>query len=343
MKSKAVILVTGGTGYIGSHTVIELLQSDFEVVIVDNLSNSFAESVDRINMITDKKPVFYKADLCDSSQVSQIFDKHQFDAVIHFAALKAVGESVEKPLFYYRNNLISLLNLLQACKMYKVNQLVFSSSCTVYGQPDCLPVTEDTPVSQPHSPYGNTKKISEEILFDCSHSSDLKVIALRYFNPCGAHPSGLIGEFPAEKPNNLMPVITQAAAGLLKFFEVYGDDYDTPDGSCIRDYIHVTDLARAHVKAIDRLTTGDSKSKFEIFNVGIGQGISVFQMIQTFERLTGIRLNYKISTRRSGDIARIWADTSKAEKELGWKAKFTLDDMINTAWKWQQNLISKPV
>ncbi len=343
MSSKPCILVTGGTGFIGSHTAVALMQSGFEVVIIDNLSNSYHEVIDRIDTIAGIRPAFHRVDMRDDYALNEIFSLHRINAVIHFAALKAVGESVEQPLLYYHNNLVSLLNLINACQQHKIDKLVFSSSCTVYGQPDHLPVTENTPVQNPHSPYGNTKKISEEILFDCSGASSLNIVSLRYFNPCGAHESGLIGEFPIGKPNNLMPVITQTAAGFIPQFEVFGNDYNTPDGSCIRDYIHITDLAEAHVKALERLIHKKYQSAFEVFNVGTGRGISVLEMVNAFERLTGIKLNYKISGRRAGDIEQIWADTSKAEKMLGWKSKLTLDDMILTAWKWQQQLTHKTV
>lgn len=341
MSSKPCILVTGGTGFIGSHTAVALINAGFETVIIDNLSNSFHEVIDRIDTITGKRPAFHRVDMRDDLAMNEVFSLHRFDAVIHFAALKAVGESVEQPLLYYHNNLVTLLNLINSCRHHKVDKLVFSSSCTVYGQPDHLPVTENTPVKKPQSPYGNTKKISEEILSDCS--AILNVISLRYFNPCGAHESALIGEFPIGKPNNLMPVITQTAAGIIPQLEVFGNDYNTPDGSCIRDYIHITDLSDAHVKALERLIRKQNENSFEIFNVGTGQGISVLEMVSAFERLTGSKLNYKISGRRTGDIEQIWADTSKAEKVLGWKSKFTLDEMILTAWKWQQQLTHKTI
>lgn len=343
MNTKPCILVTGGTGFIGSHTSVALMQAGFKIVIIDNLSNSSFEVIDRIESITGKRPAFHRVDMRNEQALNEVFSLHPFDAIIHFAALKAVGESVDQPLLYYHNNILSLLNLMNACEQHKVNKLVFSSSCTVYGQPDRLPVTEETPVQKPNSPYGNTKKISEEILCDCANASSLNVISLRYFNPCGAHESALIGEFPIGKPNNLMPVITQTAAGIIPQFEVFGNDYSTPDGSCIRDYIHITDLADAHVKALERLLQHKTADPFEVFNVGTGKGISVLEMVNAFERLTGIKLNYKISGRRAGDIEQIWADTSKAEKILGWKSKFTLDDMIASSWKWQQHLTRKTV
>lgn len=343
MNSKPCILVTGGTGFIGSHTSVTLMNAGFDVVIVDNLSNSYLEVIDRLESIVGKRPAFHRIDLRDNEALNEVFSLYRIDAVVHFAALKAVGESVEQPLLYYHNNLVSLLNLINACDQHKVDKLVFSSSCTVYGQPDRLPVTENTPVQKPQSPYGNTKKISEEILSDCSEALSLNVISLRYFNPCGAHESALIGEFPIGKPNNLIPVITQTAAGIIAEFEIYGSDYNTTDGSCIRDFIHITDLADAHVKALERLIQKRNDSSFEVFNVGTGQGISVMEIVNAFERLTGIKLNYRVSGRRAGDIEQIWADTSEAEKVLGWKSKLTLDDMILTAWKWQQQLTHKSV
>ncbi len=341
MRRKNCILVTGGTGYIGSHTVVELIGSGYEVVIVDNLSNSYAEVIDRMETITGIRPYFHRVDMRHEQALNEVFALHHFDAVIHFAALKAVGQSVSHPLLYYHNNLVSLLHLIECCRQYHIVKLVFSSSCTVYGQPDRLPVTEDTPVQRPCSPYGNTKKISEEILSDCTISQPLHVISLRYFNPCGAHESGLLGEFPIGEPTNLMPVMTQTAAGLLPGFEVFGTDYNTPDGSCIRDYIHISDLARAHVVALERLLANKQDAPFEVFNIGTGKGISVLQMIQTFERLTGKTLNYRLAGRRPGDVEQIWADPSRAARILGWKSEFSLDDMILSAWKWQQQLTHK--
>jgi UDP-glucose 4-epimerase len=343
MPTKPSVLVTGGTGFIGSNMAVALIQSGWKVVIIDNLSNSYYEVIERIEEITGIRPVFHRIDMRDIQELNSVFQLHRFDAVIHFAALKAVGDSVSQPLLYYHNNLVSLLNLIQCCEQHKVDRIVFSSSCTVYGQPDSLPVTESSPVRQPASPYGNTKKIAEEILRDCALAENLRVISLRYFNPCGAHESGLLGEFPIGKPNNLMPLIMQTAAGINPFLEVYGADYNTPDGTCIRDFIHISDLAGAHLKAAERLLQNKNQDRFEVFNVGTGVGISVLQMINAAERITGIKINYKISARRPGDIEQIWADTSKAEKVLEWKAKYDLDEMIKTAWKWQQHLLHKKV
>ncbi|MEP7168955.1 MAG: UDP-glucose 4-epimerase GalE [Bacteroidota bacterium] len=335
------ILITGGTGYIGSHTVVELISKGFEVFILDNLSNSREEVIESIEKITSVKPAFHKIDICDYNLVENFFKTNHIDAIIHFAALKAVGDSVMMPLSYYRNNIVSLLNLLDMCAKYDVNNFVFSSSCTVYGQPDKLPVDENAPLKQAESPYGNTKKIAEDILRDTSKISALKSIALRYFNPVGAHPSALIGEYPLGKPNNLMPVITQTAIGKINMLEVFGDDYNTKDGSCIRDYLHVSDLAEAHVVAVERLLSNNNKDKFEVFNLGTGDGVSVLEMVKAFIELTGVKLNYKISARRNGDVEKVYADTRKANAELKWKTKRTLNDMVETAWKWELALDKK--
>ena len=335
------VLVTGGTGFIGSHTVVELQQRSFNVVVADNLCNSRIEVIDSIKSITGIQPVLYQIDCCDYDALEKIFSVEHIDAVIHFAAYKAVGESVEKPLMYYRNNLLSLINLLQLCKKYNTKHFVFSSSCTVYGEPDALPINESAKVKQPESPYGNTKKISEEILRDTAIAENINVVALRYFNPVGAHESALIGEYPLGKPANLMPVITQNAIGKIKSFTVFGTDYPTRDGSNIRDYIHVVDLAQAHVIAIERMAGNKSKSKFEIFNIGTGNGISVLEMINAFERTTGVKLNYELGQRRAGDVIQVWADTTLANNELGWKAARNLDEMCISAWKWEQALAGK--
>lgn len=333
-----MILVTGGTGYIGSHTVVELMESGFNVVIIDNLSNSSIEVLDRIEKITGKRPLFEKLDLCDKTSLDQFFaNNNSIEAVIHFAASKAVGESVEKPLLYYRNNLLSLLNLLEGMIASGIKHLVFSSSCTVYGQPDQLPVTENSPVKPALSPYGNTKQISEEIIRDTiSSNALLRAISLRYFNPIGAHPSGLIGELPLGVPNNLVPFITQTAAGIRKELLVFGNDYSTPDGTAIRDYINVVDLSKAHVVAIQRLLSLRQKAPFEVFNLGTGRGYSVLEIIKTFEKVTGVKINYRITGRRPGDIEKVWADTSLANRELGWKAEKTLEETLASAWKWEQ-------
>lgn len=334
------VLVTGGTGYIGSHTVVELQAVGFEVVIIDDLSNSSAEVVDQIEKISGIRPAFEEFNLLDSQRLETFFEKYTgIEAIIHFAAFKAVGESVEKPLSYYRNNLVSLMNILDCMSKYKVPNLVFSSSCTVYGQPDQLPVTENTPKKDAESPYGNTKAISEEVLHDVVKvTPDLKVIALRYFNPIGAHPSALIGELPRGVPGNLVPFITQTAAGIRQQLSIFGDDYNTPDGSCIRDYINVVDLAKAHVTAINRLINNKAQDRFEFFNVGTGNGASVLQVVKTFEEATGVKLNYKIVARRPGDIEKIYADTTIANTVLGWKAETSLFDTLKSAWNWEKRI-----
>jgi len=331
------ILVTGGTGYIGSHTVVELQQQGFEVVIVDNLSNSQVSVIDSIEKITGKRPHFEEFDLVDRAKTLDFFSRHSdLKGVIHFAAFKAVGESVEKPLVYYRNNLVSLMNILEAMISSKVENLVFSSSCTVYGQPDVLPVSEKAPIKKAESPYGNTKQISEEIIQDTLKSSHLKAIALRYFNPIGAHESALIGELPLGVPNNLVPFITQTAIGLRKQLSVFGDDYNTPDGTAVRDYIHVVDLAQAHVVAVKRMIESKMKHNFEIFNLGTGNGFSVLEVIKSFEKVAGMPLNYQIVSRRAGDVEQVWADPSWSNNELGWKAQKSLDEMNASAWKWEK-------
>ena len=336
------ILVTGGTGYIGSHTAVELINDGFEIVIVDNLSNSKVESLDGIEKITGIRPDFEQIDLCDKNKTEALLKKHSGIAgVIHFAAYKAVGESVEKPLKYYRNNLASLINLLELMQQYSIPHFVFSSSCTVYGQPEKLPVTEDAPVQAAISPYGNTKQISEEIIRDTAAVDNrLKAISLRYFNPIGAHPTAFIGELPIGTPNNLVPFITQTAIGIRECLSVFGNDYNTPDGSCIRDYIHVVDLAKAHVTAVRRLIENKNRANFEMFNLGTGRGVSVLELVHAFEKATGVKLNYKIVGRRAGDIEQVWADTSYANKELGWKAQSTLEETLKSAWNWEKNLKS---
>lgn len=337
------ILVTGGTGYIGSHTAVELLEEGMQVVIVDNLSNSERGVLDGIETITGIKPQFEEVDLRDRKATFGVFEKHpDINAIIHFAAFKAVGESVEKPLEYYENNLLSLIHLLEAMKLGQVDHMVFSSSCTVYGEPDELPVTENAPIKKAGSPYGNTKQICEEILQDTIHTLKGKgVISLRYFNPMGAHPSALIGELPIGVPNNLVPFITQTAAGIRECLSVFGDDYDTPDGSAIRDYINVVDLAKAHVSAIRRLLDQKQRSAFEVFNLGTGSGLSVFEIIEAFERSTGQKLNYKVVGRREGDIEKVYADTSYANSELGWTAEKGIEESLKSAWKWEMHIRSK--
>jgi len=333
------ILVTGGTGYIGSHTVVELQTAGYEVLIVDNLSNSNIEVLNAIGKITGKNPVFELIDLKNTDDTYDLIRKHKdIQGVIHFAALKAVGESVEKPLEYYHNNLFSLINLLGAMKENQINNFVFSSSCTVYGQPDILPVDENAPLKKAESPYGNTKKISENIIEDTVTATLLQAIALRYFNPIGAHETALIGELPIGIPNNLVPYITQTAIGKREYLRVFGDDYSTPDGTPIRDYIHVVDLAKAHVVAVNRLLNGKNKKAFEIFNLGTGNGFSVMEVINSFEKISGMKLNYKIVERRPGDIEKVWSDTAFANQELGWKAEKGLDEMMSSAWKWELEL-----
>lgn len=334
------ILVTGGTGYIGSHTVVELQNEGFDVVIIDDLSNSGIEVLDAIEKITGKRPGFEKFNLTDRDKTEAFFEKYKdIEAIIHFAAYKAVGESVQKPLEYYRNNLVSLMNLLENMKKHQVPNLVFSSSCTVYGQPDKLPVTESTPRKEAESPYGNTKAVSEDIMRDFSTvNNEVNCIALRYFNPIGAHPSALIGELPVGVPNNLVPFITQTAAGLRDELKIFGDDYDTEDGTAIRDYINVVDLAKAHVVAINRLLENKNKNPYEFFNVGTGTGYSVMQLVKTFIEVTGVDLPYQIADRRAGDIEKIWADTTYANEELGWKAGKTLEETLKSAWEWEKKV-----
>lgn len=336
MKKK--ILVTGGTGYIGSHTAVELINHGFEVIIVDDLSNSKQEVLDGIEKITGVRPAFFRFNLCDETKVKHFFEGNpDIVAIIHFAASKAVGESVEKPLLYYKNNLLSLLLLLEAMKQFQIPNIVFSSSCTVYGQPDTLPVTEATPFKPAESPYGNTKQVCEEILRDtCRANEDVKAISLRYFNPCGAHSSALIGELPNGVPGNLVPFITQTAAGIRPQLKVFGNDYNTPDGSAMRDYIHVVDLAEAHVIAVKRLLEKNQKRNYEFFNIGTGKGLTVLEIIKAFESVNSVKLNYQIVDRRPGDVEKIYADTSWANSEMGWSAKLDVADMMRSAWKWQQ-------
>lgn len=337
---KRQILVTGGTGFIGSHTVVELQQAGFDVVIVDNLSNSKADVVDSIEKITGTRPAFECFDIADRELTHEFFRKYNnIEAIIHFAAYKAVGESVKKPLEYYRNNLTALMNLLECMKQYGTRHLVFSSSCTVYGQPDKLPVTEATPRKSAESPYGNTKAVSEDIIRDfCKANSEINGIALRYFNPIGAHPSALIGELPEGVPNNLVPFITQSAAGIRGPLSIFGDDYNTPDGTAIRDYINVVDLSRAHVVAINRLIAGENKANYEFFNVGTGNGYSVMELVKAFIKSTGVDLKYSIVGRREGDIEQIYADTTLANNELGWKAEKSIEETLLSAWNWEKRV-----
>jgi len=338
-----LILVTGGTGYIGSHTVVELMKEGFDVVIIDNLSNSEKSVLEGITEITGKKPFFEQFDICDKKRLNNFFHIYKrLDAVIHFAAYKAVGESVEKPLMYYQNNLTTLMNLLEGMVNYKIPHFVFSSSATVYGQPDQLPVNEQAPFKTADSPYGNTKQIAEEIIRDTAKvNPDLKTIALRYFNPIGAHPSAKIGELPRGIPNNLIPFITQTAIGIREELKVFGDDYNTPDGTAIRDYINIVDLARAHVVAVKRMIENKSKSNYEVFNLGTGKGSSVLEIVNAFEKSTGVKLNYKIVGRRAGDVESVYADTQFANQELGWKAEATLEDTLLSAWNWEKYIRNK--
>ncbi len=337
---KKCVLVAGGAGYIGSHTAVELINAGYDVVVVDDLSNSDASAVENVEKITGCKIPFYRYDCCDTDKMRSVFDAHHVDAVIHFAAFKAVGESVEQPLKYYRNNLGSLTSVLTAMSDKGVPAIVFSSSATVYGQPDTLPATEQTPLQKAGSPYGVTKQMSEEILQSVTSApgNTIKAIALRYFNPIGAHPSALIGELPKGVPNNLVPFITQTAAGIRECLSVFGNDYNTPDGSALRDYIDVVDLAKAHVAAIARLVEGRCKQPYEYFNVGTGKPLSVLELVSAFERVNGVKVNHKIVGRRPGDIEKIWAGTELAEKELGWHAERTLDETLASAWAWEKHV-----
>lgn len=342
---KETILVTGGTGFIGSHTTVELQQAGYDVVIIDNLSNSNASVIDGIEKITGIRPAFEKIDLNDFAATEAVFKKYSIKGCIHFAASKAVGESVEKPLLYYRNNLNSLMNVLELMTKYGSKGIIFSSSCTVYGQPtkENLPVTEQAPIQKALSPYGNTKQINEEIIQDYIHSgAPIKSVILRYFNPIGAHPSALIGELPNGVPMNLIPFVTQTAIGIRKQLKVFGNDYDTPDHTCIRDYIYVVDLAKAHVKAMQRVLEQDT-DPIEVFNIGTGHGYSTLEIVEGFERATGVKLPWKYAPRREGDIEAIWGNVDKANKVLGWSADTPLDDILRSAWKWQEKLRAEGV
>lgn len=335
------VLVTGGTGYIGSHTVIELLNKGYNPILIDNLSNSREEVVQSIEDITGKRVDFFNIDLCRKKTLEKFFSVYKIDAIIHFAAFKAVGESVHDPLRYYRNNLLSLVNLLEIVQEKQLDNFVFSSSCSVYGQATQQPVTEKTPLQKAESPYGNSKKIGEEILADVLRNANFKAMTLRYFNPGGAHSSALLGEYPLQAPNNLVPVITQTAIGKRESMTVFGDNYSTPDGTCIRDYIHVEDIAKAHVAAIDYLIQNKNKQALTILNLGSGTGHSVLDAIHAFEKVTGKKVNYSIGPRREGDIEKVWADITLASKELGWKPENSLDDIMRSAWAWEQQLASK--
>ena len=332
------ILVTGGLGFIGSHTVVALLNEGFEVVIIDNLSYSSIGVLEGITKITNQTPEFHKLDLRDKERVANFFEANQdIEGIIHFAASKAVGESVEKPLLYYENNINTLVFILQEMRRKELSNFIFSSSCTVYGQADELPITENAPVKQAESPYGNTKQIGEEIIGDFAKTNEkFKAIALRYFNPIGAHPSAEIGELPIGTPQNLVPYITQTGAGIREELSVFGDDYPTEDGTCIRDYIHVMDLAEAHVVALQRLINNNNKKNYEVFNLGTGTGNSVLEVIKSFEKVADQKLPYKLVDRRPGDVISAYADTTKANSDLGWTARFNLEDALASAWKWQQ-------
>ena len=338
---KQTILVTGGTGFIGSHTSVELIQAGYDVVIVDNLSNSKVEVLDGIEQITGVRPAFEQVDLRDAEATENVFKKYpSISGIIHFAASKAVGESVEKPLLYYRNNIVSLVNLLECMPKYDVKGIIFSSSCTVYGQPtkENLPVTEEAPIQKALSPYGNTKQINEEIIHHYIQSgANVKAVILRYFNPIGAHPSALIGELPNGVPMNLIPFVTQTAIGVRKELKIFGNDYDTPDGTCIRDYIYVVDLAKAHVKAMHRVLDEDTEA-VEVFNIGTGNGVSTLEVVEGFEKATGVKVNWTYAPRREGDIEKVWGNVDKANKVLGWKADTPLEDVLRSAWKWQLKL-----
>ncbi len=338
---KQTILVTGGTGFIGSHTTVELQQAGYNVVIIDNLSNSKMEVLDGIEGITGIRPAFENVDLRDFEATEKVFAKYpDIEGIIHFAASKAVGESVQKPLLYYRNNIVSLVNLLELMPKYNVKGIIFSSSCTVYGQPtpENLPVTEKAPIQAALSPYGNTKQVNEEIIRDFIHSgANIKSIILRYFNPIGAHPSALIGELPNGVPMNLIPFVTQTAIGVRKELKIFGNDYNTPDGTCIRDYIYVVDLAKAHVAAMARVLDKDTEP-VEYFNIGTGTGVSTLEVVESFERATGVKVNWQFAPRREGDIEKVWGNVDKANKVLGWKADTPLEDVLNSAWKWQLKL-----
>jgi len=332
------VLVTGGLGFIGSHTVVELQNEGFEVFIIDNLSNSTIDVLDKITSITNIKPNYFNIDLKNKLAVKDFFQKNDVDGVIHFAASKAVGESVQMPLEYYENNIGSLVYILQEMKANNINNFIFSSSCTVYGQADELPITESAPIKPAESPYGNTKQIGEEIIKEATNVSNLKAIALRYFNPIGAHETAKIGELPIGVPQNLIPYVVQTAAGIRKELSVFGSDYPTPDGTAVRDYIHVVDLAKAHIAALKRLFKNKNKSNFEVFNLGTGKGNSVLEIIKSFEKVTGKKVNYKLAERREGDITSVYADTNFANDELGWKTELSLDQALLSAWKWQETL-----
>lgn len=339
MGSKKSVLISGGAGYIGSHTAVELINAGYEVVVIDNLSNSSSDSISGIEKITGTRPAFEVVDTCDFDQLTVVFERYSFDTVIHFAAYKAVGESMSQPLKYYQNNLISFMNIVGLMKEYERPNILFSSSATVYGDAEHLPVTELTPRLPATSPYGNTKQIAEDILRDCCSAYDnIQGIALRYFNPIGAHPSAIIGELPRGVPNNLVPFITQTAAGIRECLNVFGSDYDTPDGTCLRDYIDVVDLAKAHVAAVGRMTKGEMVENYEIFNIGTGCPISVLELLTTFEKANNLKLPYKMAERRPGDVPAVWAEISMANNVLGWKAERSLEETLKSAWEWEKRV-----
>lgn len=339
MNNKKTVLISGGAGYIGSHTAVELINAGYDVVVIDNLSNSEQDSIKGIEKITGKSIAFEIVDTCDSAQLYKIFDTYSFDSVIHFAAYKAVGESMVEPLKYYQNNLVSFMNIVDMMRKFGRPNILFSSSATVYGDAENLPVTEMTPRKPATSPYGNTKQIAEDILRDCCLAyNNIKGIALRYFNPIGAHSSALIGELPRGVPNNLVPFITQTAAGIRECLSVFGNDYETSDGTCLRDYIDVVDLAKAHVAAVNRMTEGKMETEYEIFNIGTGFPVSVLELLTTFERVNHLKLPYKITDRRPGDVPAVWADTSKANEVLGWKAENSLEETLKSAWEWEKHV-----
>ncbi len=335
------ILVTGGLGYIGSHTVVELIQAGYEPLVIDNLSESDIEVKDRIEQIVGKEILFEQVEMCNIEELQALFKKYNIAGVIHFAAFLLVNESVADPLKYYHNNLVSTTNLLRVMLEHRVYNIVFSSSCTVYGNPDELPVTENASIQPAVSPYGNTKKIGEDILKDTAAATDLKVISLRYFNPIGAHESALIGEFQDGEPHHLVPYITETAFGIRKELKVFGDDYNTPDGSCVRDYIHVVDVAKAHISAVQRMLDGKTEDSFEVFNLGMGVGVSVLEMIEAFKEATGIEIPYSIAPRREGDVEAVYADTTKANTVLGWKTGKSLKDAMGDAWRWEKAVRGK--
>ncbi len=336
---KECVLVSGGAGYIGTHTTVELIGAGYDVVIIDNFSNSEMKAVEGVRRITGVEVPFEQVDTCDEAALRRVFEKYDFNSVIHFAAYKAVGESVAEPLKYYRNNMVSFMNICALMREFGRRNILFSSSATVYGEAEVLPVTEQTPRKPATSPYGNTKQMAEDILRDCCAAYEgIRGIALRYFNPIGAHPSALIGELPRGVPQNLVPYITQTAAGIRECLSIFGNDYDTPDGTCLRDYIDVVDLAKAHVAAVGRMTREAMKSDYEIFNIGTGRPVSVLELVEGFEKANSLKLNYKIVDRRAGDVPAVWADTSLANEELGWSADRPLEETLRTSWQWEKHV-----